>query len=145
MKAITDWQPWGTLIIIGAKTNETRGWETKYRGPIAIHAAKTLSASAKIWTRATPEIQAALPCPIEQLPLGAVLGTVELVDCLKVISLSKGMAILSDGSEVTGDELEFGDYTPGRYAWKLRNPVKYDKPIPARGQQGLWNWEDDLK
>lgn len=31
-------QPWATLIALGAKTVETRGWPTKYRGPIAIHA-----------------------------------------------------------------------------------------------------------
>jgi hypothetical protein len=40
MKAITIWQPWASLIAIGAKQYETRSWETKYRGPIAIHAAK---------------------------------------------------------------------------------------------------------
>lgn len=39
MKAITIWQPWASLIACGAKKYETRGWPTKYRGPIAIHAA----------------------------------------------------------------------------------------------------------
>jgi hypothetical protein len=42
MKAISLWQPWATLVAIGAKTIETRGWSTSYRGPIAIHAAKKL-------------------------------------------------------------------------------------------------------
>ena len=40
MKAITLWQPWASLIAVGAKTIETRGWATNYRGPLAIHAAK---------------------------------------------------------------------------------------------------------
>lgn len=40
MKAITLWQPWASLIAIGAKKYETRSWKTNYRGPIAIHAAK---------------------------------------------------------------------------------------------------------
>jgi hypothetical protein len=40
MKAITILQPWAGLIPAGAKTIETRSWATKYRGPIAIHAAK---------------------------------------------------------------------------------------------------------
>ncbi len=39
MKAITLWQPWASLIAIGAKKIETRSWATKYRGPLAIHAA----------------------------------------------------------------------------------------------------------
>ena len=34
-----------------------------------------------------------------------------------------------------------GDYTPGRYAWKLANVQKLPEPIPAKGRQGLWNWE----
>ena len=34
------WQPWASLIAIGAKHIETRHWKTDYRGPIAIHAAK---------------------------------------------------------------------------------------------------------
>ncbi len=39
MKAITLWQPWASLVAIGAKTIETRSWATSYRGPLAIHAA----------------------------------------------------------------------------------------------------------
>lgn len=41
MKALSLWQPWATLIAIGAKQYETRGWSTPYRGPLIIHAAKT--------------------------------------------------------------------------------------------------------
>ena len=40
VKAITIWQPWASLVAVGAKTMETRSWPTKYRGPIAIHAAQ---------------------------------------------------------------------------------------------------------
>jgi len=43
MKAISLWQPWATLISIGAKRIETRSWETLYRGSIVIHAAKRWS------------------------------------------------------------------------------------------------------
>lgn len=39
MKAVTLWQPWASLVAIGAKTIETRSWATSYRGPLAIHAA----------------------------------------------------------------------------------------------------------
>ncbi|QDS35395.1 ASCH domain-containing protein [Brevibacillus brevis] len=40
MKAITIHQPFPTLIALGEKQFETRGWSTKYRGQIEIHAAK---------------------------------------------------------------------------------------------------------
>ncbi|TRU31740.1 MAG: ASCH domain-containing protein [Microcystis aeruginosa Ma_QC_B_20070730_S2] len=40
MKAISLWQPWASLVANGLKLYETRGWPTKYRGVLAIHAAK---------------------------------------------------------------------------------------------------------
>lgn len=42
-------------------------------------------------------------------------------------------------------ERVLGDYSPGRFAWVLQNPVMFDKPIPARGKQGWWNWEGDAE
>lgn len=35
-----------------------------------------------------------------------------------------------------------GDYSPGRFAWVLQNPVMFKTPIPACGKQGWWNWEE---
>lgn len=40
IKALSLWQPWASLIAIGAKKIETRGWSTKYRGPLVICSAK---------------------------------------------------------------------------------------------------------
>jgi len=42
MKAILIRQPWAWLIVHGYKDVENRTWSTKYRGPILIHAGKTL-------------------------------------------------------------------------------------------------------
>jgi hypothetical protein len=41
------------------------------------------------------------------------------------------------------DELEalLGDFSPGRWAWKLENIKRLDPPIPARGYQKLWDWD----
>ena len=41
---------------------------------------------------------------------------------------------------MTIEEKIFGDYTTGRFAWILRNPIPLDKPIPARGYQKLWQY-----
>lgn len=38
----------------------------------------------------------------------------------------------------------FGDFTRGRYAWILENPVMFEKPIPAMGSQGFWNWNEGV-
>ena len=46
MKALSLWQPHAQAIAAGLKPYETRHWPTRYRGPIAIHAAKRRVSSA---------------------------------------------------------------------------------------------------
>jgi len=38
------------------------------------------------------------------------------------------------------DEIKFGFYSIGRYAWRLENTEILAEPISARGQLGIWNW-----
>lgn len=38
MRCLTLWQPWASLIAVGAKRFETRSWGTDWRGSLAIHA-----------------------------------------------------------------------------------------------------------
>lgn len=150
MKAITILQPYAELIAHELKHFETRSWPTKYRGKIAIHAGKELYPI-------TPEIKQAVeaavfysgpfhPTYIEDWTRGAVIAIADLVDCLKVVghqSLTAG-AILENGKLILGNELYFGDYSKGRYAWQLENIKMLKMPIPAKGKQGLWNWGDTL-
>ena len=35
---------------------------------------------------------------------------------------------------------EYGDYSPGRWAWRLTDVKPIDPPVPARGRQGIWEW-----
>jgi len=156
-KAITLYQPWASLLACGAKKYETRSWATNYRGPIAIHAA----AKKCDWRELPREahyvmVQAIRPItdklsptigyvPFDLLPYGAVIATAELVGCWR-ITASDGkracMLHLPNGNPcVSGNELLFGDWTPGRYAWEFANMTMLPEPIPARGQQRLWNWE----
>ena len=148
MKAITIHQPWASLIAHGHKRFETRGWRTHYRGPIAIHAGlksdfQTIKMLAINYTRFWHEIT--------PLPTGCIIAVAELISCRKVVSSGRergsGIAWLEDGYMILGNEVDFGDYTPGRYAWELANIHRLKEPIPVRGRQGLWNWEppDDWK
>jgi len=41
-------------------------------------------------------------------------------------------------------EREFGDFRPGRYAWKLRNPRPLDKPVAMTGRLNLFEIPDSL-
>ena len=68
-------------------------------------------------------------------PSGVILATAELLDCIKITK--EYIATL------TADELVLGNYTLGRYAWKLVNVRKLPEPIPARGRQGLWDWKEE--
>jgi hypothetical protein len=140
MKTLTLTQPWATLVAIGAKKIETRSWSTNYRGPLAIHAAKGFSTWAKeeCW-----DVDFCVPLNnagykifdmdtgATDLPLGAVIATCELVDVIRIYA----------DTDIPGKpELMFGDYTVGRYMWKLENVVCLPEPIPAKGSLGLWEW-----
>lgn len=142
MKAITIWQPWAGALAAEIKKNETRSWATKYRGPLAIHSA--LKSFHECWFRYTTdeaketlsrrlELPEIFNCE-EHFPLGCILATAELVDCIPITP--EYIATLSS------DELALGDYTPGRYAWKLANVKRLPEPVTAKGRQGLWNWKE---
>ncbi|GGF73161.1 hypothetical protein GCM10010912_17950 [Paenibacillus albidus] len=140
MKAITIIQPWATLIAVLEKRFETRGWSTKHRGPLAIHAGKKIDKAAC----QQPEIKAELArhgYTADNLPTGAVLATATMMFPHHVEEDNGSIAVLSDDSLVQGDEIWFGDFSKGRYAWELADVKQLPEPIPARGMQGLWNWE----
>ena len=138
MKAYTVYQPYAYATVAGIKHNETRPRRTNIRGRVAVHAAKKDAWRSGILEKGImPEIEAALSehqgvgNRFAHLDYGAVIGTVEIVDCVPVEAL---IGKLSERERV------LGDYTPGRFAWALKNPVMFDRPIPARGFQGWWNW-----
>jgi len=150
MKAITILQPYASLIPAGAKKIETRGWKTSYRGKIAIHAGLGMQylrfAFKEPFKTALQPVQTSCGgYNAESFYLGHVIAIADLVKCLKVIDWTIGdglkvmSAILEDGQIITDNELEFGDYAPGRYAWILAN-IQAIKPVPAKGMQRLWNW-----
>jgi len=152
VRAITIWQPWASLLACGRKRFETRSWTTSYRGPIAIHAAKKniFDALTLISVPVALEMKRLVGAEWRDLPTGAVIATAELVDVWYIdrnpgCDLNPG-AHKVDAENKRGDciipselELALGDWTPGRYAWELSG-VKMIDPVPAKGQQGLWNW-----
>jgi len=128
LKAITLWQPWASLMAFGDKKIETRSWHTRYRGPLAIHAAKKIVPYTNIEILSAIESHG-LNC--RKLPTGAVLAICELVDCKKI-----GIHNRPDMPERA-----YGDYAPGRYMWITKELTALSEPITARGYQGVWNWD----
>jgi hypothetical protein len=131
---ITLWQPWGTLIALGAKQFETRSWPTPYRGPLVIHTAKRFDAEQQAWCRKEifREVLAAAGYhhPAE-LPLGRAICICDLTDVV---------ATADQRDQVSAQEQRFGDWSAGRFAWKLENVRVFVKPVPVQGMQGLWPW-----
>ena len=126
MKALTLTQPWASLMALGYKQVETRSWRTQYRGPLAIHAAKGYPASARRFAEDFGGLA--------RIPRGAVVCTIDLVDCQPTEEVALRISDL---------ECHLGDYAPGRWAWlfdpaSLRVPAD---PIPARGALSLWEWD----
>jgi hypothetical protein len=138
VKGLTLYQPYASLIGIGAKTIETRSWGTSYRGPLLIHAARRVDSDRiddclrvrEILDRsgfvpATPEAQR-----LARRSLGSVLGHV-----LAVATLADCRPMLAAPSEL---EAELGHFGPGRFGWVLEDLVTLTDPMPWGGFQGLW-------
>lgn len=188
MKAISLWQPWASLIAHGVKTIETRSWSTPYRGPLAIHAAKTTKGFDSLpgdcegteeagWrygyigefqvgycrrtsdegTRGDTFMVRLDGEPLDTtLPLGAVVATATLVDCVRTERIwwepdrfdVKGryvewarFASIPDrcDAKVAEEQRPYGDYSPGRWAWLLTDIKPVNPPVPARGRQALFD------
>lgn len=148
MKAITVLEPSASLIACGAKKIETRSWATKYRGKIAIHAAKTIQGKFMDMVADEP-FKSALAkntgCMKDNrtgllFNPGHVIAIADLVDCAQFTHslIPKRNTILLNGQEVTENEIAFGDCTPGRWGWILEN-VQRIEAVPAKGQQRIWN------
>lgn len=135
MKTISLWQPWASLVEIGAKEYETRSWQTKYRGLLAIHAAKRMDIVQKEYCLQDPfySVLQASGYTVDTLPLGAIVAVV------KVTEISMTQAVI-----INSQERAFGNWMSGRYAWKLELVKRFEKPIPMNGSQGLFEVADDL-
>jgi hypothetical protein len=134
MKALSLLQPWASLVVMGAKKIETRSWQTAYRGELLIHASSSKKGSLLCDEQPFRKYISSFG----QLPFGAIIGSVTLRDVVPVEMLHLPDTTLA---LLTLEEKAFGDYTKGRYAWRLENPVPFDPPLPIKGSLGLWNYQ----
>jgi hypothetical protein len=145
MKALSLWQPWATFVAVEAKKLETRGWPTKHRGALAIHATQGMPAEARRFCRENAFARGVLDawgfeesgtgrgCGI--LQRSSVVAVVDVLDCVEI----------TPELELGDQERAFGIYAPGRFAWKLGNVRRLDRPVLARGRQGLWTLDEAVE
>lgn len=132
-RAISLTQPWATLMAIGAKRVETRGWKTNFRGWVAIHAAKGFPGDCKRLCYQSPFAGALAGAGYnkpENLPRGVILAITEIVDCKRTYDV---------GSEISPDERAFGDYSNGRHAIFTNGVRRLKQPIVIKGALGIWS------
>jgi activating signal cointegrator 1 len=128
IKALSLWQPWASLVAYGVKRHETRHWSTAYRGPIAIHAAKTLDVAG------SPDLLCQHvfgPFWTKTLPAGVVVAIGDLTACEPTERVA---------DHITPADRAAGNFTRGRFAWRIENVRRLADPIPLIGRQGLFNW-----
>lgn len=131
MKVISIIEPWASLIKEGIKEIETRSWKTNYRGKIYIHA------SLKKVSKKDERINNLVSLLEDKdFKYGHIIAEAELVDCIYMDEQFL--------KEIKENKKEYicGEYSLGRYAWKLSNIKVLDKPIPAKGNLGIWNYND---
>ena len=130
MKAISLWQPWATLIAVGVKRLETRSWDSRYQGELAIHAAKRWTADEQDLIQESPFREALQG---HRMPRGAIVAVVRLTGCLRTTDCQPSYP-----------ECAFGNYAAGRFAWVLEH-VRTIEPVPCRGRQSLWEVPEDVE
>jgi hypothetical protein len=143
MKALSLWQPWASLIAIGAKQIETRCWPPPpalIGERVAIHAGKCKDwlwqAEEDTFLRALKQgyDQGRLALVDNELPLGALVCTAVLREA--VVMTPDWIAELRDRNP---DEHAFGLYQPDRHAWLWEDIQPLPEPVPLRGRQRVFN------
>jgi hypothetical protein len=77
-------QPWAWAIIHAGKDIENRSWATSYRGPLLIHASKSVTKGAyEGFLEFVKDIPGVETPDLASLLRGGIIGSVYLADCVR--------------------------------------------------------------
>lgn len=113
MKCLSLKPPWPYAIFHLGKDVENRPWPIQYRGPLLIHSSKTWDQKGYDFLTRRDEY---VPSKDHHV-FGAIVGQVELIGCV----------------DQSDSEWFYGDY-----GFELARPVEFRRPIPWRGQLGIF-------
>lgn len=145
LKALTIHQPYASLLGFTFKEYETRGWcpspaQLKAGDWLALHAAGygAMKAAKLDGLLDLPAVRQTLgqmgitPGSRTQanLPLGVVIAMAQIEGFYP-----------TDTLVVKPLERDLGDFSPGRWAWRLVHVMRLSRPIQCSGKQGLWTLE----
>lgn len=133
MKVITLWQPWATLISLRWKTIETRT-HNRFKNlegqTIAIHASKKwdtnwLSAAGNYINNGQQFLIRKM-YQENKIPFGKIICTGKVYTFRKLVSSDADKALIECDSD--------------RWGLFIYNVLILEKPIEAKGHQGVWNY-----
>ena len=122
MKALSLKQPWAWAVFHG-KDVENRTWKTNYRGTLLIHASQIFDWDGWLWMRNNRHKIGILAPPKALFTKGAILGMVNIVDCVKHHA---------------------SPWFFGPYGFMLKDPSLLGCPIPYKGQLGIFEIPDEI-
>lgn len=149
MKALSVKQPYSQLIVENIKDIENRSQRTTFRGTVYIHASskwhdrlknkslytddqfKNLMTKLFVKNEQKNQNRYFQPGVADNLPLGAIIGQVDIVDCVQ------------NHPSIWAEKAAQGEKPI--WNWVLANPVLYDKPIlDVKGKLGFWEADVNL-
>lgn len=137
MRALTLTEPFSTLMMLQAKRVETRSFKLPNNiigQDVIIHSAKAYPKMYQRLCNTEPFRSALRPegvrvCP--ELNCGMGLCVVKFIGCRRTEDVR---------SQLTPQELAFGNYFDGRYAWFTEYVERWASPVPHIGRLGFWEW-----
>lgn len=148
MYALSLYQPYASLVAIGAKRWETRPFRiSKRHGAVAFCSTSKMPLDCELLLK-----HAAFRGPLERagidpekLPLGQVLA---IGTCEEAIGTKEWIRRHCRHGKMRfhhEQEYMFGDYGPRRFASFFPKVSRLVEPVPCRGMQGLWQVPADLE
>lgn len=151
MKAVTVWQPWASLIAIGAKPHEFRGHNKVPRAVIgsriAIHAGLKVIPTDEIEElvrRLLDHENTGLVRDIALTYLNSILANPQLIPrgCVVATAIIGQPVKAYDLPQYAAEFVNDSDRDDhANYAWPLTDIIQLQPPVEAKGAQGFWNWE----
>ena len=122
-------QPWASRIADGTKVIENRCWETRYRGPLAIHAGSGTQYLTKK--------------ELADWPTGQVIAVANLVACVnRQEAMARNRDCLIGGTNMTIGRMLQDVHCEGPWCWILQDVRKLKIPKKIPGAQGIWSFFD---
>jgi hypothetical protein len=148
MKALTVYQPWASLIILGLKLHEFRGWPAPrfVRGQrVIIHAAARPVRYGEVAEIIESIYRSPATCGMKPGP------TLDLLEdwCRRTAINRVGIFPLSAclGTVLLGEPRRCGELFAGEpdidarmWAWPVSAPERWRVPVAGKGAQGFWDW-----